>query len=499
MTELQAPGDHGAQLRPRDGTAVAGGGAEALAADGCRPTWSARRSCRPTARRTRPTSRRRLPRARAWAACDRRGLPGHGDPDRKGPRRRRRAPRRATSAARSWSIAAGNGREEIGALAGVTVPLQSVQHQYLVTEPIAGVPRNLPTLRDPDRLIYFKEEVGGLVMGGYEPNPIAWAVTASAAGLSLPAARHELGSFRADDGAGAGARAGAGDRRRQAAHQRPGILHARRQFHSRRGAGAEELLRRRRLQRLRHRLGAAARARRSPNGSPAASRRWISGRWISAASAACTATAMGLRTRTLEAYGKHYTMAWPHEEYDSGRPLRVSPLYERLKDQGAVFGSKLGWERPNWFAPQGVEPNDIYSFGRQNWFEYVGGEHRACRETSALFDQTSFAKFMLVGKDAEAALSLDLRQRRRADAGSLIYTQMLNRARRHRMRSDRVAARRRRLLHRHRHRLRDARFLLDRSAHPRGTGCAADRCHLRLRRAVADGPAGARRAPAGHR
>jgi 4-methylaminobutanoate oxidase (formaldehyde-forming) len=63
----------------------------------------------------------------------------------------------------------------IGALAGVNVPLVSVQHQYLITEPIPGVPRSLPTLRDPDRLIYFKEEVGGLVMGGYEPNPIAWA------------------------------------------------------------------------------------------------------------------------------------------------------------------------------------------------------------------------------------------------------------------------------------------------------------------------------------
>jgi len=71
---------------------------------------------------------------------------------------------------------AGQWAREVGNLAGVSVPLQSVQHQYLVTEPIAGVPRDLPTLRDPDRLIYFKEEVGGLVMGGYEPNPIPWAL-----------------------------------------------------------------------------------------------------------------------------------------------------------------------------------------------------------------------------------------------------------------------------------------------------------------------------------
>ncbi|MBE9553699.1 MAG: FAD-binding oxidoreductase, partial [Proteobacteria bacterium] len=70
---------------------------------------------------------------------------------------------------------AGQWANEIGQLAGVTVPLVSVQHQYLVTEPIDGVPRDLPTLRDPDRLTYYKEEVGGLVMGGYEPNPIPWA------------------------------------------------------------------------------------------------------------------------------------------------------------------------------------------------------------------------------------------------------------------------------------------------------------------------------------
>jgi 4-methylaminobutanoate oxidase (formaldehyde-forming) len=112
-----------------------------------------------------------------------------------------------------------------------------------------------------------------------------------------------------------------------------------------------------------------------------------------------------VRTRTMEMYGKHYTVAWPFEEHESGRPLRRSPLYERLAEQGACFGEKLGWERPNWFAPQGVAPRDEYSFGRQNWFDHVGTEHRAARERAALFDQTSFAKFQMVGKDAEAALT----------------------------------------------------------------------------------------------
>ena len=87
--------------------------------------------------------------------------------------------------------------------------------------------------------------------------------------------------------------------------------------------------------------------------------------------------------RTLEAYGKHYTIGFPHEEYQSGRPRITSPLYERLKGLNACFGSKLGWERPNWFAPQGMAPQDIYSMGRQNWFDAVGEEQKRCASASA--------------------------------------------------------------------------------------------------------------------
>src|SRR5690606_39980036 len=82
------------------------------------------------------------------------------------------------------------------------------------------------------------------------------------------------------------------------------------------------------------------------------------------------------RARTLEAYARHYTMAWPHEEHESGRPLRVSPLYERLKAQGACFGSKLGWERPDWVAPAGTEPRGIYSSGREEVFGPGGAARR---------------------------------------------------------------------------------------------------------------------------
>jgi 4-methylaminobutanoate oxidase (formaldehyde-forming) len=121
-------------------------------------------------------------------------------------------------------------------------------------------------------------------------------------------------------------------------------------------------------------------------------------------------------------------MAWPFEEHHSGRPLRRSPLYDRLKAEGACFGEKLGWERPNWFADlaSGEKAEDHYSYERQNWFDAVGREHKAARERVAVFDQTSFAKFMLVGRDAEQALSWIAANDVARPPGHLVYTQMLN-------------------------------------------------------------------------
>jgi sarcosine dehydrogenase len=121
-------------------------------------------------------------------------------------------------------------------------------------------------------------------------------------------------------------------------------------------------------------------------------------------------------------------MAWPYEENESGRPCRKSPLYELLKDQGACFGEKLGWERPNWFAniKKGQVAKDEYSFERQNWFNSVGEEHRAARESAVLFDQSSFSKFAIKGPDAEAALSWIAANDVSKPVGSLTYTQMLN-------------------------------------------------------------------------
>jgi sarcosine dehydrogenase len=336
------------------------------------------------------------------------------------------ATRHGTIAADIVVNCAGQWARQVGRLAGVSVPLQSVQHQYMVTEPIDGVPRDLPTLRDPDRLIYFKEEVGGLVMGGYEPDPIAWAergVPEDFAFSLLDSNWEHFEPMMAQALARVPALETAGIKR---------LINGPESFTP---DGNFILGEAPELAGFFVGAGFNAFGIASAGGAGRALAEWIAGGEPPMDLWPVDIRRFGefhrdqgwVLTRTLEAYGKHYTMAWPHEEYDSGRPLRVSPLYHRLKQRGACFGSKLGWERPNWFAPAGTTPRDEYSYGRQNWFAAVGEEHRATRERAALFDQTSFAKFLLVGRDAEAALSWISANDVARPPGALVYTQMLNR------------------------------------------------------------------------
>ncbi|MCH8809911.1 MAG: GcvT family protein, partial [Proteobacteria bacterium] len=318
---------------------------------------------------------------------------------------------------------AGQWAREVAALAGVNVPLVSVQHQYVVTEPIEGVARDLPTLRDPDRLIYFKEEVGGLVMGGYEPNPIPWAEDGIPEGFHYSLLDNDWDHFeplmeQALARVPALERAGVKDMFNGPESFTPdgnfilGEAPEVANFYV--GAGFNA-------------YGIAA-----GGGAGQALAEWVVGGEPPMDLWPVDIRRFGqphrsidwVRARTLELYGKHYTMAWPHEEHASGRPERVSPIYQALKAQGACFGEKLGWERPNWFARDGEEPRDLYSYGRQNWFDAVGEEHRAVRERAGLFDQSSFAKFLMAGPDAAAALTWICANDIDKPVGSLTYTQM---------------------------------------------------------------------------
>jgi sarcosine dehydrogenase len=324
-------------------------------------------------------------------------------------------------------ICGGQWSREIGRMAGVNIPLVSVQHQYLITESIDGVTSSMPTLRDPDRLTYWKEEVGGLVMGGYEPNPKPWATDRLPDNFEFQLLEDDLEHFEPLLELAAG---------RVPAMQTAGIKQFINGPESFTPDGNFILGEAPEVRGIFVGAGFNAFGIASGGGAGMALAEWVAKGEPPYDLWPVDIRRFGnnhldtswVRTRTLEAYAKHYTMAWPFEEYRSGRPLRRSPLYDRLKAEGACFGEKLGWERPNWFADlaRGEKAEDHYSYERQNWFDAVGREHGAARERVAVFDQTSFAKFVLVGRDAEKALSWIAANDVAKPSGHLVYTQMLN-------------------------------------------------------------------------
>ncbi len=319
----------------------------------------------------------------------------------------------------------GQWAREIGAMAGINVPLQPVKHQYIITEKLEGLSPDAPTIRDPDRRTYFKEEVGGLVMGGYEPNPIAWTTGDIPRPFEFQLFDDDWEHFE--------------QHLTQAIARVPALetTGVRQMINGPEsftpdgnfilGAGPEC---------ANMYVGAGFNAFGIAAGGGAG---WVLAEWAMSGEAPMDLWVVDIRRfselhrdrewvkeRTLEAYGKHYTVGFPHEEYESGRNRIVSPLYDRLKARGAVFGSKLGWERPNWFAPAGTEARDVYAMGRQNWFAPVGDEHRLVREAVGLFDQSSFAKYEVTGKDAASALNSIAANTVDKPTGRLTYTQLLN-------------------------------------------------------------------------
>ncbi len=320
---------------------------------------------------------------------------------------------------------AGQWARDFARLAGVSVPLVSVQHQYMVTEPIEGVDTDLPTLRDPDRLTYYKEEVGGLVMGGYEANPIAWADDGVPENFQFSLLDSDWEHF---EGLMELALP------RVPALQSAGIKQLINGPESFTPDGNFILGEAPEVSNYFVGAGFNAFGIASAGGAGEALAQWISAGEAPGDLSAVDIRRFGsphrdvrwVRARTMEMYAKHYTIAWPAEEHHSARPTRRSPLYAVLKDRGAVFGEKLGWERANWFAPEGTAARDEYSFQRPNWFEHVGAEHRAVREQAGLFDQSSFAKFLLTGRDAAQAIEYISANRVAGANDGVVYTQMLN-------------------------------------------------------------------------
>jgi 4-methylaminobutanoate oxidase (formaldehyde-forming) len=321
---------------------------------------------------------------------------------------------------------AGQWAKQVGALAGVNVPLHSAEHFYVVTERIEGVRRDLPVLRDPDGYTYFKEEVGGLVVGGFEPRAKPWvapdalpddfefqllpedwdqfSILMENALLRIPVLT-ETGIKKFYNG--------------------PESFTPDNQFI----LGEAPRLRNFFVAAGFNSVGIA-----SAGGAGRALAEWIVGGEpatdLSAVDIRRFADFHGnnqwLHDRVGEVLGLHYAVPWPNRELDTARPFRRSPAYHLLKAANACFGSRMGWERANFFAPAGARPRIEYSWGKQNWLPWSAAEQSATRERVAVFDQTSFSKYLVSGPDAASLLQWLCTADIGGPPGRAVYTGMLN-------------------------------------------------------------------------
>jgi glycine cleavage system aminomethyltransferase T/glycine/D-amino acid oxidase-like deaminating enzyme len=315
---------------------------------------------------------------------------------------------------------------QIGRLAGVHVPVVPMAHQYAITRP-TGLPLDMPTVRDPSLLVYFRPQGGGLVAGGYERNPQAWGLE------GIP---EDFNNKLLD-----------GDPERfaplfEAACRRVPGLEAAEIVSLVNGPEAftpdgEFLLGETDVAGFWVAAGFCAHGIAGAGGMG----RLVAG-WIVDGQPELDAWEMDIRrfgpqyrsrgfalARTTEVYATYYDVKYPGHERQAGRPLRQSPLYARHAGLGAAFGEKGGWERVNWFAShdalgdEGLRPT---GWAGRLWAPAIGAEHRACREAAALFDETSFAKLEVSGRGAASFLERLCANRVARGVGRLTYTQLLN-------------------------------------------------------------------------
>ncbi|HVJ72876.1 MAG TPA: FAD-dependent oxidoreductase [Casimicrobiaceae bacterium] len=319
---------------------------------------------------------------------------------------------------------AGQWARAFGALAGVEVPLYAAEHFYIVTEPIEGVTPDLPVMRDPDGFIYYKEEVGGLVMGGFEPVAKPWRVDPIPERFEFQLLPEDWDQFEI--------------LMENAIHRTPCLETAQVKMllngpESFTGDGNFILGEAPALGGYFVCAGFNSAGIANSGGAGKLVAQWIVDGdapldlWDVDIRrfAPFHANRRHLADRTVESLGLHYAMRWPREELKTVRPLRRSPLYDRLAAKGAVFGSKLGWERANYFLPAG-EREPAPTLGTPGWLPWVLDEQRACREDCVVFDQTSFAKFVLKGRDALAVLQRLCANEIDVASGRMVYTAMLN-------------------------------------------------------------------------
>jgi len=319
---------------------------------------------------------------------------------------------------------AGQWARQFGALAGVNVPLYSAEHFYIVTDKIAGVHPMLPVMRDPDGYIYYKEEVGGLVMGGFEPQAKPWTMDPIPSTFQFQLLGEDWDQFEI--------------LMTNAIHRTPCLETAKVKMllngpESFTPDGNFILGEAPELRNCFVAAGFNSAGIANSGGAGRLIAEWIVGGEAPSdlwdvdirRFAPFTANRKALAQRTGETLGLHYAMRWPRQELETARPLRTSPLYDRLAAKGAVFGAKNGWERVNYFRPAGAAPA-VHGLGRPGWLDWVIAEQRATRDAVAIYDQTSFGKLLVQGRDALAVLQRLCANEIDVPLGKMVYTAMLN-------------------------------------------------------------------------
>ncbi len=315
---------------------------------------------------------------------------------------------------------------EVGRMAGVNVPLHACEHYYAHTEKLDGLPSDLPVLRDHDRCAYYREDAGSLLVGAFEPNAVPWGQN----GIPLDFAFEELEGHLDEQ-------------------FMPVLEHAMErvpmlaecgwrsffcgpesftpddQFHV--GEAPE-------LKNFYVACGLNSVGIQTSGGLGRALADWMDkghapmDLWGNDIRRMFPfqSTQRYIESRVSETLGLLYENHYPYKQMRTARDLRHSPLHERLQQHNACFGEVAGWERPNWFAPEGVTAEYEYRFGKQNWFEYSAAEHRAAREKVVLFDQSSFSKYLVQGRDAVSVLQRVSCANVDVAPGRMVYTHWLN-------------------------------------------------------------------------
>jgi 4-methylaminobutanoate oxidase (formaldehyde-forming) len=319
---------------------------------------------------------------------------------------------------------------ELGKMADVNVPLHAAEHYYLITEPLEGMQRGLPVVEDPDLFGYYLDEMDGLLLGLFEPVAAPWGMV-NPEGLGGIPEGFSFGEIPPD-----------WDR------MMPHLERAMKRIPIVRGAGIHKFFcgpesftpdmgaLMGEAPELRNFFVAAGFNSLGILFGGGAGQ--IMAQWIVDGHPPVDVSEINidrmmpfqnnpkyLYDRTVELLGWQY-ISWPNLQPETARNARKSAMYDRLAEAGAYYGVSVGWEYPDWFAPPGVEPKVEYSWGRQNWFEYVAAEHRAAREGVILMDLTHMSKLLVQGRDAEKVLNRICANNVAVPNGRIVYTQWLN-------------------------------------------------------------------------